>query len=34
MLNGQDTAPAALADANTEAQEALDKAWADIENKG
>jgi multiple sugar transport system substrate-binding protein len=33
VLNGQDTAPAALADANTKAQEALDEAWADIENK-
>jgi multiple sugar transport system substrate-binding protein len=34
VLNGQDTAPDALADANTKAQEALDKAWSDIEEKG
>jgi multiple sugar transport system substrate-binding protein len=34
VLNGQDTAQAALEDANDKAQEALDKAWADIENKG
>jgi multiple sugar transport system substrate-binding protein len=34
VLNGQDTASDALADANTKAQEALDKAWADIEDKG
>jgi multiple sugar transport system substrate-binding protein len=34
VLNGQDTAPDALADANTKAQEALDEAWADIEKKG
>ena len=34
VLNGQDTAKASLEDANDKAQEALDKAWADIENEG
>ncbi|MCU1447451.1 extracellular solute-binding protein [Cryobacterium sp.] len=34
VLNGQDTAQSALEDANVKAQEALDKAWADIEGKG
>lgn len=34
VLNGQDTPQDALDDANTEAQEVLDDAWADIENKG
>jgi multiple sugar transport system substrate-binding protein len=34
VLNGQDTPQDALDAANTEAQEVLDDAWADIENKG
>jgi multiple sugar transport system substrate-binding protein len=34
VLNGQDTPQDALDNANTEAQEVLDDAWADIENKG
>jgi multiple sugar transport system substrate-binding protein len=34
VLNGQDTVQAALDAANDDAQEALDEAWADIENKG
>ncbi|MET0954551.1 MAG: ABC transporter substrate-binding protein [Cryobacterium sp.] len=34
VLNGQDSAEDALDAANTDAQAALDKAWADIENQG
>jgi multiple sugar transport system substrate-binding protein len=34
VLNGQDTPKDALDDANGKAQDALDEAWADIENKG